>query len=507
MADKKSKLPILTALTITILALLFAGNCKSSVSESDSFALEISDQEWSLNYGNSSGTIEVVLRGSDVTGIILDSIEMVGDNTSAGPLKPERASYEGTFVKAEFLKNRVMELLASPSAGSTHTVRVRFYVTGQNDRKDLAVPVTVDDQEENDAERTLEIEPSEWSMNYDKSSGTVEAFLRGDNLENIDLDSFHMKGDNPDAEALPASSATLQGDHIHARFPKSLVLALLLDPEPGSAHTIYIGFMETGGTESLELSAEITIEDDEDDEIDPSELELEIEPEEWSLNFDKSSGTVEAFIYGTDIDKIDLFSIQMLGDNTDAEPLAAISATLQGDHIHARFPKNQVIGLLLDPEEGSTHTIIISFLEIDGVDRLELTATITIEEDEDDEGGGDDEEEEPSDLDLQLSPHVWNLNYDKASGNVKAKIRGEGLASIDLDSIEMTGDNSSAAPLIADSASLQGNHISANFPKNQVLELLLNPESGSTHTVTVSFTQEGGSERYEVSAEVSITGN
>lgn len=301
-----------------------------------------------------------------------------------------------------------------------------------------------------------------------------------------------MTGDNLNAAPLAAILVNFDRGQVNAGFLRNQVLDLLLNPQDGSIHTITISFLTIGGTERIELTAEITIEDD---IIDPEDLELEIEPEEWNLNFTHSSGTVEAFIEGEGIDLIDLTTIEMMGDNPDASPLAASSATLKGDQIHARFPMNQVIDLLLNPEEGSTHTIIISFLPIGGTeeDRIELTAEITIEED-------DDEEPEPSDLSLKIIPSTWNMNYYGSSGTVKAQIRGDGIEDIDLDTIEMTGD--SGEILSATSAKLTGNHITANFPKSQVLDLLSSPAKGTTHTVTVTFEQ--GGQLQELTAEVRI---
>jgi len=368
----------------------------------------------------------------------------------------------------------------------------------------LSVQITVSRYIDEDGEtlpQTLEIDPVEWSLNFINSSGTVEAFIRGEGIDQIDLSSFQMMGDNTLAAPLAAISASINRDHIHARFPKNQVIGLLLDPQEGSTHTIIVSFLPTGGTERIELSAIITIEEDDDDIIDPSELTLEIDPVEWSLNFPNSRGTVEAFIRGEGIDQIDLNSFQMMGDNTLALPLAASSTSINNDHIHARFPKNQVIGLLLDPQEGSVHTITVSFLPIGGTERIELTAEITIEDDDDDDDD-DPDDPDPSDLSLQLNPSQWNMKYSSSSGKVQAQIRGTGIEDIDLETIEMEGDNPAAEPLSATSASRQGNHVSADFPKNQVLNLLLNPAKGTTHTVTVSFML--GGERQELSTQVNI---
>jgi hypothetical protein len=491
--------------TIILALSIFSGCNKSSVPTIESIVLDITQTRWNMSYANSSGTVEVFLVGEGIENIIPDSIKMKGDNPSAGSLKPSSVDFQGNRVCAEFLKNQVLSILLNPTNGSTHTVVVVFRMSHSDEPQEVSSEVTIsDDESENGIDPsafTLEIDPAEWNLNFTNSSGTVEAFIRGEGIDQIDLDTIEMMGDDTSAEPLSANSASLNGDHIHARFPKNQVIELLLDPAEGTTHTIIVSFIEIDGTERMELSAEITIIED-DDEINPSELSLEIDPDEWNLNFTNSSGTVEAFISGEGIDQIDLDSIEMIGDNPSAEPLSATSASLNGDHIHARFPKNQVIDLLLNPAEGTTHTITIRFLEINGTELLELSTEITIIEDDDD----DDDEIDPSTLTLQLAPPQWNLNFNKNSGTVNAFIRGQGIENIDLDTIEMAGDNPAAASLPADSASLQGNHVQARFPKNQVLDLLLNPASGTIHTVTVSFVSKQGGARLEVSTEVTITG-
>jgi hypothetical protein len=491
----------IAAISLIILALVLMINCKKGVvSQADLIVLTISQQQWGLNYSSSMGHVEIFLQGDSVDGIILGSIEMKGDNPSAAPLKPDSADFVGaTRVRALFEKNKVLALLANPSEGSIHVIIVCFKTEPSSESFEVSAQVTVSDYVE-DGETsplTLEIDPVEWSLNYTNSAGTVEAFIRGEGIDQVDLNSLEMVGDNPDAASLPAMSTSINNDHIHARFAKNQVIGLLLDPAPGTTHTIIVSYLLNGGTERMELSAIITIEDD-DDIIDPTELTLEIDPVEWSLNFTNSSGTVEAFIRGEGFDQIDLSSIEMKGDNLTAAPLAAESASINGDHVHARFPKNQVIGLLSNPEPGSTHTIIVSFLPIGGTERIELTAEITIED--------DDDIIDPDDLRLVIDPVEWSLNFTNSSGTVEAFIRGEGFDQIDLSSIQMKGDNSTAAPLAASSASISGDHVHARFPKNQVIALLSNPEPGSTHTIIISFFPIGGTDedRIELTAEITI---
>lgn len=141
------------------------------------------------------------------------------------------------------------------------------------------------------------------------------------------------------------------------------------------------------------------------------DLSLEIDPDTWNLNYDQSSGTVTAFLRGTGFDQVVLDSILLLGDNTDAEPLAPVSATREGDHDRAQFAKNMVLGLLDMPTSGSVHAVTVQFA-IDGQEGTsELTADVTITG-KDDSGG--DGGQELGDLSLQIDPSSWNLNYDQS---------------------------------------------------------------------------------------------
>lgn len=236
------------------------------------------------------------------------------------------------------------------------------------------------------------------------------------------------------------------------------------------------------------------------------DLSLQLSPNTWNLNYDHSSGTVTAFIRGQGFRDVILDSIVLVGDNPDAEPLEPVGATREGDHVRARFAKNQVLDILDEPENGSVHTVILRF-EVDGVDEVqELTADVRIVGSDDGGDDGEDDGEELGDLSLQLSPSNWNLNYDHANGNVTAFIRGTGLDAIDTDSVEMVGDNPDADPLPASTARLEGNHIRAQFPKNRVLGLLDEPKKGSTHTVIVQFTSGDGAESHQLEAQVKVVG-
>lgn len=255
---------------------------------------------------------------------------------------------------------------------------------------------------------------------------------------------------------------------------------------------------EGGGTEGP---------DDGEDEEGELDLSLQLSPSTWNLNYDHSAGTVTAFIRGQGFRDVVLGSILLVGDDDEAEPLEPVDVSRQGNNVRARFAKNEVLDVLSDPENGSVHTVALQF-EVAGVEELqELTAEVRIvgPDDGEEEDDGEDDEE-LGNLSLQLSPSTWNTNFSGAKGHVTAFIRGTGLGAVDTDSVEMVGDDPEAEPLPASSARMEGNHVRAQFPRSQVLDLLDEPERGTTHTVIVRFTSDGGAGSHELEAEVRIVG-
>lgn len=212
-------------------------------------------------------------------------------------------------------------------------------------------------------------------------------------------------------------------------------------------------------------------------------LNLSIDPDHWNLEWTHSSGQVTAFIRGTGYEKVDLSTIVMIGDKAGSDPLAPIRATREGEHDQAKFDMSKVLDLVADPTPGSVHTIGVRFT-LDGTETV-LTAEITIV------GSGDGDSQGP--LRVEIDPDHWNTNYPTSSGWVTVFIRGEGNDKVDPASVVMIGDSSSAAPLAASSASREGNHVRAQFPKNQVLSILDNPVAGSAHVVTIRLLLDGTS--------------
>lgn len=232
-------------------------------------SLQLSPNTWNLNYEHSAGTVTALIRGQGFRDVILDSIVLVGDAMDAEPLEPVSASRQGNHVRARFAKSEVLGLLDEPENGSVHTVALQFEVDGVDELQELTAQVRIvgpDDEEDDEGEDeeelgnlSLQLSPSSWNTNWDKANGHVTAFIRGTGLSAIDTDSVELEGDNPEADPLPADFARLEGSHVRAQFPKSEVLDLLDDPDPGETHTVTVRFTSDDGAETHELQADVRV--------------------------------------------------------------------------------------------------------------------------------------------------------------------------------------------------------------------------------------------------------
>lgn len=231
-------------------------------------------------------------------------------------------------------------------------------------------------------ELSVELQPGTWNTNYDHSAGTVSAVISGKNLGDIDLDSIVLVGTDDAEEAVPALRAIRQGkNQIRAFFAKDEAIASLDTPKAGEVHEVTIEF--TMGEDDTEesLTDEVRIvgpgggDDDGEGEVD---LDLAIQADRWNVNWARSNGTVSALIRGEGLEDVDLDSIELVGTDPDAEPLPALRASRNGNHIRAFFAKDDAFATLDTPKPGEEHEITI-VVEVDGEDEaLELTDRIRV---------------------------------------------------------------------------------------------------------------------------------
>jgi hypothetical protein len=224
-------------------------------------SFQVDPATWNINWVNANGNVQAFVRGSDAGKVDLGSIVLVGDGGKT--LDPRSTRYAGGQVVATFSKSDAFKLLDSPKPGDQKTMTLRFNVgTGSSATKtELTDTVRIvgsgdggggDDGGGGQGETSLQIQPDDWNVNWQHSSGQVHAFLRGGDLSQVDLTTVRLVGDKAGAEPLKPLDVRLVGHQIVARLSQSAAFATLNDPHAGERHTVKITFTAAG--KSVELS-------------------------------------------------------------------------------------------------------------------------------------------------------------------------------------------------------------------------------------------------------------
>lgn len=226
----------------------------------DDLAFQIEPATWNTNWVNASGNVQAFLRGGDAGKVDLGSILLTGDGGQT--LSPRSARYAGGQVVATFSKSDAFDLLDHPKRGDTKTVTLRFSVDGAQKELTDSVRIVGDGGGSGggggeEGETHLSLDPDDWNTNWQRSAGTVHAFLRGGALGKVDLSTVRLVGDKAGAEPLKPTDARRVGKQIAARFTKSAAYATLDAPHSGQHHMVKITFKADG--QDVELVADVRV--------------------------------------------------------------------------------------------------------------------------------------------------------------------------------------------------------------------------------------------------------
>ncbi len=101
----------------------------------------------------------------------------------------------------------------------------------------------------------LAIAPDTWNTEWSHSSGTVQAFIRGAGIADVDLTSLQLSG--PGGTAISPTSSRLNGNHVLAHFAKMDAIKLIGTAKPGDKVTITLTFMMKGASQTLTESVRV----------------------------------------------------------------------------------------------------------------------------------------------------------------------------------------------------------------------------------------------------------
>lgn len=222
------------------------------------------------------------------------------------------------------------------------------------------------------------------------------------------------------------------------------------------------------------------------------DLQLEIRPKKWNIDWVNSTDEAHARIYGPGFDTIK--SVVITGPGGD---IPVIRTEVGGVYYKAFFNQSEAIAAIPDPKKGDPPYVIkvtVTFIQVteppkDLTDKIEIV--------------GKKSEEEEEALAMAISPDKWNTNWVKSNGQVTVRFRGEGFDRIVPGATSMTSNGGIASPI---SDGIHGSSYSAKFLKKDAIALFIDPQKGDPLWVDVTVEFEDGSTHTEKHS-ISIVGS
>lgn len=229
---------------------------------------------------------------------------------------------------------------------------------------------------------TLQIQPDAWNLNYANANGTVSALVRGIDVSKLDKSSIELIVGS--GAPIDPTRVQTSGGQLRAFFAmRDVIKAAGDNVARGDVLTVTLNFTVDGAAQSLTDTVRIVGggnggDDGDDDGNQSGDVTLNLHPRGWC----DTAGTVTAMLIG-DVGKIDLTTIQLVGDNgTAISPTAP--PTRKKNSVTANFSRLAAFATLDGTAVGSKHTIKINYTD-DGTAKTE-TARINV----DNGCGGDD---------------------------------------------------------------------------------------------------------------------
>jgi hypothetical protein len=216
-----------------------------------------------------------------------------------------------------------------------------------------------------------------------------------------------------------------------------------------------------------------------------ADLQLEIRPKKWNIDWENSTDEGHVRIYGPGFDTI--ASVVITGPPSTTYPagmdILNSSPEFGGVYCKAFFNQSAAIAAIPEPKRGDFHeiTVTVTFTQVTEPTQV-LTYTIEIV------GQEPDEPEDPvEDLVMDINPHKWNTNWDKSNGYVTVRFQGTGFDTIGVTQMSYNG----GPPIFPFRDSTSDSCYSAKFNKKEAIDLFTEPKKGDLKTVDVQFTDNG----------------
>ncbi|MEA2004793.1 MAG: carboxypeptidase-like regulatory domain-containing protein [Acidobacteriota bacterium] len=208
--------------------------------------VQIQPKKWNLNWVDSEDEIIAKISGVGYDQITPGSVKLVSptDQTDIIKIGSFDESIGGTYFTAKFYQREAIGLITDPIPGMNYNIIVEYELDGEilylQDMIEIVGKMPRDSEE-----LSIQINPTKWNTNWEKSSGTVMVKFWGEGYDQIDPDSVFMIGpDDPDVpddvDVIIPTGSNLTDDHLIVKFAMNEAISIIPDPKPSDKHVIRI---------------------------------------------------------------------------------------------------------------------------------------------------------------------------------------------------------------------------------------------------------------------------
>jgi len=225
--------------------------------------VQIQPKKWNLNWVDSEDEVIAKISGEGYDQITPGSVKLVSPDDAIKKIDSYDEDIGGTYFIAKFHQSEAIEIINDPVPGMSYDIRVE-YVLDDSETLYLQDTIEIVGKIPRDGEElSIQVNPTKWNTNWEKSSGTVMVKFWGDGYDLINPATVMMVGpDDPDVPGdvgvLTSIASNLTDDHLIVKFSKKQALSIIPEPTPGDKHVIRITNAPNGlGTFSFKYAIKI----------------------------------------------------------------------------------------------------------------------------------------------------------------------------------------------------------------------------------------------------------
>lgn len=216
-------------------------NMERNNESTEQLQVQIQPKKWNLNWGESEDEVVAKISGEGHDTIQTDSVEISGPD---GIMKIENANlvFEigGTYFIAKFRQSEAIEIINDPVPGMDYIIKVEYVLNGETLYLEDTIEI-VGKMPRDSEELSIQVNPTKWNTNWEKSSGTVMVKFWGEGYNQIDppATTVMMVGPDDGGVIYPVAS-NLTDDHLIVKFSKKEAISIITEPTPGDKYVIRI---------------------------------------------------------------------------------------------------------------------------------------------------------------------------------------------------------------------------------------------------------------------------